>query len=241
MIDGLNTLVDLSKLDSRLAVLEGERGTFPARRAAAAEEQATGQARLAAAQERVSEAEQAQRRCETAAQDKEALLRKLENQQHQVKTNAAYTALLAEMEQAREAISEAETGVLEAMETIESTRAELAVLQELVQGVTERLEKDEKARGEREAALEAELEQLREQRREQVGSLDRDLMLRYEKVVARRQPAVAVITGELCLCRVDIPAQAFIEILRGESIVACKYCHRILIHRDQLAPKETEG
>ena len=148
----------------------------------------------------------------------------------------AYTALLAEMEQAREAISEAETGVLEAMEAIEAAQAELASLEEQVRGVTERLAAEEQARGEREKALEAELEQLRERRREQTAALDQGLMARYEKVAARRRPAVAVISAEICLgCRVDIPPQAYIEILKGESVVSCNHCHRILIHRDQLS------
>jgi len=111
VLEGLNELVGLSRLDSKIAALEEELGALPARRAAAAEQQAAGEARLAVARERVSEAEQDQRRCEGQAQDKEALLAKLESQQHQVKTNVAYTALLSEIDQAREAISEAETGL----------------------------------------------------------------------------------------------------------------------------------
>ena len=236
MLEGLNELVGLSQLDSKIAALEEELGALPARRAAAAQEQAAGEARLEVARERVSEAEQAQRRCEGEAQDKEVLLAKLESQQHQVKTNVAYTALLSEIDQAREAISEAETGVLEAMESIEAARVELAGLEEQVRAVGERLAAEEQERSRREQALQAELEQLRARRAEQAGALDQALMVRYDKVAARRRPAVAVITGEICLgCRVDIPPQAFIEIRRGESLVTCNHCHRILIHRDQLA------
>jgi predicted nucleic acid-binding Zn-ribbon protein len=232
----LNELVGLSQLDSKIAALEEELAALPARRAAAAEERAAGEARLAAARERVSEAEQAQRRCEGEAQDKEALLAKLESQQHQVKTNEAYTALLREIDQAREAISEAETGVLEAMDAIEAARADLSALEEQFRAVGERLATEEEARSRHEQAVQGELEQLRTRRDEQAGSLDRALMVRYEKVASRRRPAVAVITAEICLgCRVGIPPQAFIEILKGESLVTCNHCHRILIHRDQLA------
>jgi predicted nucleic acid-binding Zn-ribbon protein len=236
VLEGLNELVGLSQLDSKIAGLEEELGALPARRAAAAEERAAGEARLAGARERVDEVEQAQRRCEVEAQDKEALLAKLESQQHQVKTNEAYTALLSEIEHARQAISDAETGVLEAMEAIEVARADLTGLEEQFRGVSERLTAEEEARSRHEQALGAELGQLRARRAEQADALDRTLMARYEKVAARRRPAVAVITGEICLgCRVGIPPQAFIEILKGESLVTCNHCHRILIHRDQLA------
>jgi len=239
VLEGLNELVGLSQLDSQLAVLEAERAGIPEKRAASAQERETGETRLAAASEIVSEAELAQRRCETDAQDKEALLAKLESQQHQVKTNEAYSALLTEMEQAREAISQAETGVLEAMEAIESAGNELAALEEQTRAVTERLDSEEKAWDERESALDSEITSLRQRREEQLGTLDGELAARYERVASRRSPAVAVITGEICLgCRVGIPPQAFIEILTGEALVSCNHCHRILIHRDQLAAAE---
>ncbi len=235
MIEGLNELVGLSQLDSQLAVLEAERAGIPEKRAASAQERETCETRLAAASEIVAEAELAQRRCETDAQDKEALLAKLESQQHQVKTNEAYSALLAEMEQAREAISRAETGVLEAMEAIESAGNELAALEEQIRAVTERLDSEEKAWDERESELDSEITSLRQRREEQLGALDGELAARYERVASRRSPAVAVITGEICLgCRVGIPPQSFIEILTGEALVSCNHCHRILIHRDQL-------
>jgi predicted nucleic acid-binding Zn-ribbon protein len=235
VIEGLNELVGLSQLDSQLAVLEAERAGIPEKRAASAQERETCETRLAAASEIVAEAELAQRRCETDAQDKEALLAKLESQQHQVKTNEAYSALLAEMEQAREAISRAETGVLEAMEAIESAGNELAALEEQIRAVTERLDSEEKAWDERESALDSEITSLRQRREEQLGALDGELAARYERVASRRSPAVAVITGEICLgCRVGIPPQSFIEILTGEALVSCNHCHRILIHRDQL-------
>jgi predicted nucleic acid-binding Zn-ribbon protein len=235
VIEGLNELVGLSQLDSQLAVLEAERAGIPEKRAASAQERETCETRLAAASEIVAEAELAQRRCETDAQDKEALLAKLESQQHQVKTNEAYSALLAEMEQAREAISRAETGVLEAMEAIESAGNELAALEEQIRAVTERLDSEEKAWDERESELDSEITSLRQRREEQLGALDGELAARYERVASRRSPAVAVITGEICLgCRVGIPPQSFIEILTGEALVSCNHCHRILIHRDQL-------
>ena len=68
-------------------------------------------------------AEQEQRRHEAAVADREALVKKLEGQQFQVKSNDAYKALLHEIDQARAGISEAETRILEAMEGIEAMRA----------------------------------------------------------------------------------------------------------------------
>ena len=93
------------------------------RRAAATQQRGASETRLVDAREELTQAEAAQRKSEAAAQDQEALLKKLQGQQFQVKTNDAYTALLHEMERAQAAISEAETHVLEAMEASSMARA----------------------------------------------------------------------------------------------------------------------
>ena len=235
MLEGLQSLVDLSQVDTRLADRERELSGIPARRSACAEERAQAKARLEAAREAVAEAELVQRRAEGEVREQEALLAKLEGQQHQVKSNEAYTALLHEMEQAKRSISDAETRILEAMESIEQANRELESGDRDVAAVRERLDREERALEEREQRLQKEIAELRQRRDEIAGGLDAGLLGRYERIAARRSPAVAVVNRELCLgCRVDIPPQSYIEILKGQSIITCERCHRILIHEDQL-------
>ena len=235
MLEGLTELVGLSRLDTELAALDEERMGIPAKRAARDTERVAAEERLAAAAEAVQEAEQSQRRSETDAQDQEALLAKLAAQQNQVKTNAAYTALMSEMEHAREAISDAETKVLEAMEEIETARAALAAQEEQVRAIVERIEAENAIHQAREETLEKEIGALRERRGEQIAGLDVALLTRYEKIATRRRPAVSVVVAETCAgCRVGVPPQACIEILKGETLVTCGSCQRILIHEEQL-------
>jgi predicted nucleic acid-binding Zn-ribbon protein len=48
---------------------------------------------------------------------------------------------------------------------------------------------------------------------------------------------VIVVEEERCGgCRVGIPPQAFIEIIRGETIVTCGNCFRILVHAEKAEP-----
>ena len=62
-----------------------------------------------------------------------------------------------------------------------------------------------------------------------------ELLTHYERVSNRRRPAVILVKEERCGgCRVGIPPQSFIEILRGEAIVTCGNCSRILIHAEKL-------
>ena len=123
MLDDLQLLIDLQKLDEQLVASEEESAGLPGRRAERAEMREAAQQRVVAAKEALQEAESEQRHAESALQDQEALIQRLEGQQFQVKSNEAYTALLREMEHAREAISDSETRLLEAMDAIEAGRA----------------------------------------------------------------------------------------------------------------------
>lgn len=235
MAEEVQRLVDLSRLDTDLAERQAEKAALPAKRERCQETWSECEARLEAARLAVQEAEQGQRRSEAELTDKEALLTKLTNQQHQVKTNEAYTALLHEMDDARTGISDAETLILEAMEAIETARATLAEVEADAKKTRGRLDAEEKGLDEREQALDAQLADLTEKRRATSEAIDGKLMARYEKIAARRSPAVAIVSGETCQgCRVGIPPQSYIEILRGEELISCPHCHRMLIHEDQL-------
>jgi predicted nucleic acid-binding Zn-ribbon protein len=235
LVEGLRHLLDLQRLDDELIAAEEEHAGIPKRRAGIAETRRAGEERLGGLRQTLEDAELAQRRAEQELQDQEALLRKLEGQQFQVKTNEAYTALLHEMDAARQAISDCETRILESMEGIEAAKEALAGGERGVREEAARLDAEEQALARREAELETKLAELRQRRTELCENVPRELRERYERIAARRRPAVVLVQRESCEgCRVDIPPQDYIEILRAERIVACGRCQRILVHADKL-------
>jgi len=204
-----------------------------------AERRSLSEARLVTARARVAEFEQEQRSQEAEARDQEALLAKLEAQQHQVKNNREYTALLQEMEAARESISSAETAVLEAMEELEAARLQLAESESSVASQLEEIAEEERGIQARGEALEGSITELQTRRGTLGEHVSPEVMARYQKILARRSPAVAIVSGEICTgCRVGIPPQNYIEILQGDSLVVCGQCKRILIHGDHLGDPE---
>ena len=164
MLQGIQALLELSRVDVQIAELEDEQGGLPAARAALAQEREKGLAAVEAAQAAVVAAEQEQRRHEATVADREALVAKLEGQQLQVKTNEAYKALLHEIDQARAAISDAETQILEAMEGSRPTRAALERARGAAKGIEERGAEQERALAEREQSLDQKLGKLRRDR-----------------------------------------------------------------------------
>lgn len=234
MVEGLAQLIELQVLDAALAKAEGDLAKLPAARAACAAKREAAEARTVEAKAGVAAAETAQRAAETEMQDKEALLAKLDLQQHQVKSNDAYTALLREMEEAKEAISVAETQILEEMETIESAKSVLAGVENEVTTLIEHVGSEEEGIDAREKELGAECERLRAQRESVQGQVPPELALQYERIAKRCSPAVAHVIKEICQgCRMNIPPQLHIELMNATTVHLCPNCRRILIPEGQ--------
>lgn len=242
MLEGLRRLVDLQRIDVELARAREEIASLPGRRAEAHARREAAEQRVAGAHEALEEAERDRRRVEAELGDREVLLRRLQGQTSQVKTNAAYTALLHEIDQTRQSISDCETRILERMEEIEtggSTLERLEAERDAVRGGIAEEERELDARARR---LEQELARAEEHRAKLAESLEASLLEQYEMIARHRRPAVAIAARELCMgCRVGIPPQKYIEVLRGESIVSCGSCRRILVHESLLGAAEGGG
>ncbi|MFQ5416708.1 MAG: zinc ribbon domain-containing protein [Myxococcota bacterium] len=236
MLEGLKHLLELQRLDEEIASREDALALLPEQRRRLVESRDACTAKLAEARELLQAEEMRQRQSEAAHRDQEALLAKLEGQQFQVKDNAAYTALLSEMDRAKEAISECETRILEGMEAVEAARAALAGAEGDDRNTKSRVERDGQAIATREEKLTAEVAAFTGQR-EQVGpKLDAQILAAYERVASRRRPALVLVSDETCEgCRVGIPAQNYIEILKGERLITCGSCQRILLHPDMVS------
>ena len=230
MVEGLKRLIELQELDDELAKLEEEQRALPARREALAAQRSAAEERLAASRVSEREAEAGQRQAERDLQDREAALAKLEGQQHQVKTNEAYTALLREIDHAREAISSCETRILEAMEATQAGAEATAAAEAALKAAGEREVAEDRSLAAREAELTARIAELRAGRAELRGQVERSLAELYERIALRRRPAVVQVTRGICTgCRVDIPPQTFVDLQSRKRVVTCERCQRILV------------
>jgi predicted nucleic acid-binding Zn-ribbon protein len=222
-------------VDDELVSLQTEYDGLPGHRERIEQERSACDEQLAAAKQALQDGEGGLRQAEALLQDQETLLQRLEGQQFQIKSNDAYTTLLREMEHARESISEHETKILEHMDAIEQSRGQLAEAEKQVGETRSRLEAERRAIDARDTECTSEIDRLRVLRAEVGPGIGPELLNHYERVAKRRRPAVILVKEERCGgCRVGIPPQSFIEILRSEMIVTCGNCARILIHAEKL-------
>jgi hypothetical protein len=235
VLQGLTQLLELQRVDDELVALQTEYDGLPGHRERIEAERSACDEQLAAAKQTLQDAEGGLRQEEAVFQDQETLLKRLEGQQFQIKSNEAYTTLLREMEHARESISEHETKILEHMEAVEQSRGLLAEAEKQIVETRSRLEAERRAVDARDVECTSEIDRLRTLRSEVGPEVGRELLNHYERIASRRRPAVILVKEERCGgCRVGIPPQAFIEILRCEMVVTCGNCSRILIHAEKL-------
>ncbi len=152
-----------------------------------------------------------------------------------VKTNKEYQILLREVDDNKKRKDSFETELLEYLdekEEIEQSvledEKEYNLLKEKIE--TEQKEIEKKSTDDREL-----LEEYLTQQNEIGKNLDPSLMDRFLKISKmNRGLAVVNVKDEICKgCFMNIPPQLYIEVQRGNSLILCPQCSRILYYIDE--------
>lgn len=177
---------------------------------------------------------------ELATQEEQ--LQKIRNRLSELKTNKEYQAHLFEIELARKKKDSIEENVLEIMERVEQNEQ---ALKELDEQSTEaqKVFDSEKARLETHFAnLANELADLDRQQTTLSLLVNKPLLVRYNRLkTLRKGYAVAQLRDGACGgCQLQLPPQLVAEVKRGDELLDCSYCHRILYMAQHLEEETTE-
>ena len=214
-------LLELQRLDQRIAALRAELEAFPKRIKDADAMLSGARAVLAAAKEKHSHAQTERKKFELDVNQWRERARKYRDQSAAVKTNEAYKALQHEISHAESEAGAAEDRQLEQMMAVEETEREI--------------KSAETALKEAEVSLEAVRKNIESLGAEKKSELDADLAQR-EKIaaqIAKRHHGVALAEAATEQCRgcgMRLLPHAFQEIRRPENheIIQCETCGRIL-------------
>lgn len=149
-----------------------------------------------------------------------------------VKTNKEYQVLLREVDDNKKRKDALENQLLEFYDQKETAEmrvreSEQQFLQLAEQIKSEQAEIDKKTVDDREL-----LEESLAQQKKIGQDLDPSLMTRFRKVSRMNQgQAVAQVRNESCMgCFMNVPPQLCIEVQRGNQLISCPQCSRILYH-----------
>lgn len=162
---------------------------------------------------------------------KEGEVKKHSQELNLVKTNEAFRALQTEIDKAKSAVSDFETEILTLMDEFDQLAKEektaLAELKSLDSVDQEEIQAFQKDKQGLEAKAAAE-----KQRRDAVAAIvPEDVMKHYEHLRKRKAGGVAVapVLRNICGgCRITLPPQVIVEVVKASSLQTCEACLRIL-------------
>ncbi len=229
----LEKLIALQNLDTTIRRLEKELEAIPQRRAEIENEFDQRAFQIRALENQRDEARHNRSRLENEVIDQRTRAERAERNLMSSKKQDEYTAAIREADAARKQISTLETQILEQMETLEKAEAALQ----------ERADEIASLNSDREARLKAFDEETQRQSeqlivsrrdREQVfANLPKAMSTMYSRISARIRDGVAVAEARnrsCTACFMSLRPQVMAEIRRGEDIITCDNCGRILFY-----------
>lgn len=227
--ESLVKLAGLSDVESKVYSLKRQLEEIPAQLQAMEDRLAQLQISFEEKKKLSEENEKNSRRIENELNDSREQIKKKEARLYEIKTTKEYQATLKEIATAKKQNIDRETELLRLMENLEGLKKELGPLEEEM-GTLQNKVSEEKGRisGEIEA-LQKELEEQEKIKANIFTALDAGIVSRYEKILIRRQPALAPVRSGTCQeCHMNVPPQLYIEIQRCREIISCPSCSRIL-------------
>jgi len=147
-----------------------------------------------------------------------------------VKTNKEYQSMLKEIDELKKQQSVIEDQMINALDQIEAVEKEIVVLEADLKDLTAEVDgKREDIQNNAQAQRDA-LKTMAS-KRDGIGTSLNDKIATFFDKVKQKNGGVGVagVVDEVCqVCRMNIPPQLFIDLMRMNSILMCPHCQRII-------------
>lgn len=234
----LSQLIALQNADTNIRRLQAEIESIPERRAEIEREFDQRAFEIRELEQRRDAAFHERARVEKEIFEQKQRAERADRNLMAAKKPDEYTAAIREADSARKQISAFETNVLEQMEVFDGAEKELH----------ERAPEVEKLRGEMEASFKVFDQQVQQQQKElERARLDREQLLKelpksmstlYARISARIRDGVAVAearNGACTACYMALRPQIMADVRRGDEVITCDNCNRILYYNPDRA------
>jgi predicted nucleic acid-binding Zn-ribbon protein len=235
----LQKLIALQNLDTTIRKLEKDQEAIPQRRAEIEGEFDQRAFEIRALETRRDDAKHARARLENEVVEQKGRAERAERNLMSSKKPEEYTAAIREADAARKQISTFETQILEQMEILEQAEAALSERTAEIASLNSDREARLKAFDEEWGTIAERLVMARKDREELFANLPKPMSALYSRIRARIRDGVAVAEARnrsCTACFMSLRPQVMSEIRRGEEVITCDNCGRILffVHSDSL-------
>jgi predicted nucleic acid-binding Zn-ribbon protein len=230
----IEQLVALQEIDLVIDKIDGEikqeQDELDGRISALAERQE----RIKEQEAAIEELEKERRTLEDEMSDKIAHVKERQSKMMQVQTSREQTALLKEIEDAKRNVKENEEKIVSIMEQVEKLAAEAGEEKTILK--TEKSQVDSRKKKVKKIVddLNKGRKTKRAKRDKQAGAINGTMIQKYEILRERRNglAIVNVLEGVCQGCFMNLPPQKYNMLLRGDQVLECPSCQRLIYHQE---------
>jgi len=240
MLSDLKLVIRLQDIDNRLEGLTREIAALP-KHIAEIEKKLISHARKLEADRAALLANQKERKkCELDVQTQDQKISKLKDQMLQAKNNEQYKAFQNEIDFCQKEIRKAEDRNLELMAESEPLDRNVKAAELALKAEKTEVEAEKQQAQTRTAADQTAANELQRERSEIVAQVTPGTYRTYERVrKGRRGVAVAeVIDGRCKACNIMLRLQYYQDLRKGDQILLCESCQRILFYNPPVAVED---
>jgi predicted nucleic acid-binding Zn-ribbon protein len=233
----LDLLEQLQEIDLQVDILKASQGGLQTEMNGISLALGTAREGLAAMKNRLAQIETDKGELEASHATELENIRRSETNMKEIKTNKEYQAVGREIAAARKQVSELEEQVLQKITQFEELNVEIATsetdLAELEQNTElRRIEKQSEI-----DKVQLDIDSDCKRREAITKEIPANVLKRYNSLRdQRRGQALAIARDGFCQgCNMHLPPQLYNSLFKGEEMLACPHCQRVLILKQQPA------
>ena len=223
-------LIGLQDCDNRIRDAQTQKKEKPIQIEGLQRELETSEAQLKASLDELELNKRARRESERGIEELEDRIKKSNIKLNNIKSNKEYAAVLKELDDLQKEKTRTEDNLIEIMEQIETLEEKCASNKTKGENLKKNFETERDEILKELKALDAVLESLENERSEFCKAIDEGLLKKYD-ILRRNKEGLSispVVKGICQACHMGIPPQKFNELIRGDTLMRCPYCSRII-------------
>jgi len=231
MLSDLEMLLKLQVIDYDLGELERSKEYIPDMMDNLRKEIQDTMEKYDTTEKELSEARVSLKSMELEVKTKNEELKKLQGQMMSIKTNKEYDALISQIDSVKEYVSERETAILDLMQKIEEMEGGIDDYKSKSEETKEQNDKQLAILQEKMDSVGSKIDVKEAERNNIIEKVSRRTMSVYERVRKNRGGDVVVPARKRACgaCYKALPPHLIQEIKRGDRIITCDNCGRMLI------------
>lgn len=236
MKEDLSQLVALQNIDLQIKKLEDEMSSDYA-------DIETRQISIAEKREQlnihtstIEEGEQRRRELEAEMEDEIVHIKDRQTKLMNVQTNREYQSLLKEIEEAKKLNKTRETEIVDLMEQAERLQTKITEQNNICQAEEDLLNEAKAKVDDIASGIDKKKVKFQKKRNTQAKKIKASLLRRYDQLREKRNGlAITGVTTGVCQgCYMNIPPQQFNEVMRGDQLLSCPTCQRMMFHQPKI-------